>query len=595
MKQVANYPAQSGPLLDQLPEVAGAIQQYQESLFVDLQQRSHEFAELAKNPNTMRSVLPLDSTDDDVYVESKLSFLDGFVQTAISNGAREYDPEIGNEDDATDDGPREVKLQFNAYQRQTASNTSTYTSNTAATTQPTRSESYTSNDNNSGLKLTGVNKAWGMPVEPTSQPEPPPTNTAPSTDMFSQPEPEPAAQPVRMTRPTRAPEVSAKQQAANALFAGLGGVTAPSRPKRGGKKAAAKRQPARQTAPTPAPAPAPAATIDIFAEVASVPTPAPAPAQQPAAAAAVDLMDIFGGTTSPAPAPVSNTAPVDLADLMGGASSSPQGGLDFGFGATSAPEVKCGAAGMNPAISQKLGQMAHSQETELVNNQQIYLSSYSVTAPSSTMMVLFLTNKGASPLSNVQIQIQQHQCYAYAFDGDNAQRGQPTPNGNWVIAIQTLAPGSTSTQLVMLQCKHFSALNSLNFTGAITYQESAPSSFSLSLNPTDLLRPLNIDVKVYGRLWQQMPANCQLQEVRRTSVTNNGDFKSRMDALNIRHITASGAENLCAGTLVSGSQQSALVCLVYGKLGPPQVLLRLRTSNKAFSDLLAPALQQALA
>jgi AP-4 complex subunit epsilon-1 len=57
-------------------EVKDLVGKYQSSLFVDLQQRAHEFVELAKTPRTMSAVMPLDAVNEDIKVDVDLSFLD---------------------------------------------------------------------------------------------------------------------------------------------------------------------------------------------------------------------------------------------------------------------------------------------------------------------------------------------------------------------------------------------------------------------------------------------------------------------------------------------------------------------------------------
>merc|ERR1719273_230315 len=82
------------------PEVGSLITRYQSSLMVDLQQRAHEFVELIKNPDTMRRVLPIGENSIDIEVDEKLSFLDGYVQTALANGAQPF--QEGREIDSRD-------------------------------------------------------------------------------------------------------------------------------------------------------------------------------------------------------------------------------------------------------------------------------------------------------------------------------------------------------------------------------------------------------------------------------------------------------------------------------------------------------------
>ena len=55
-------------------------------------QRCCELVELTQDLNGMQAVLPLDSSCDDLEVDSSLSFLDGFVSQALAKGASAYKP-----------------------------------------------------------------------------------------------------------------------------------------------------------------------------------------------------------------------------------------------------------------------------------------------------------------------------------------------------------------------------------------------------------------------------------------------------------------------------------------------------------------------
>lgn len=171
MKQMAHATSQPG--LGEFPEVAAVVASYQHSAFVSLQQKAHEFAEVAKNPRFMRAVLPLQVFEQDIPVDSSLSFLNSYVQAALSNGARRYfsPSDIAAEDPQTSRGSerkaKEQKLNFEAYAQPQARSTFSAPAPAAKEAAPA---TYTEADNSSGLRLTGVSKAWDMPVEPAPAP-----------------------------------------------------------------------------------------------------------------------------------------------------------------------------------------------------------------------------------------------------------------------------------------------------------------------------------------------------------------------------------------------------------------------------------------
>ena len=73
----------------------------------NLHQRCGEFLELIKHPELMQLVLPVDASCEDIDIDENLSFLDDFVQAALDNGAKPYNPpddlylddSIGNAED----------------------------------------------------------------------------------------------------------------------------------------------------------------------------------------------------------------------------------------------------------------------------------------------------------------------------------------------------------------------------------------------------------------------------------------------------------------------------------------------------------------
>jgi AP-4 complex subunit epsilon-1 len=84
------------------PQAAAVVDEYTRSKDVDLQQRCLEFqALLTTAPQYLGEILPVDASAEDVEVDINLSFLDGFCQEALSNGARAY--EKPDDDDEEED------------------------------------------------------------------------------------------------------------------------------------------------------------------------------------------------------------------------------------------------------------------------------------------------------------------------------------------------------------------------------------------------------------------------------------------------------------------------------------------------------------
>lgn len=83
------------------PEAAALVDEYTRSKDVDLQQRCLEFqAMLTTAPQYLGEILPVDASAEDLDVDINLSFLDGYCQEALSNGARPYSkPEDDDDDD----------------------------------------------------------------------------------------------------------------------------------------------------------------------------------------------------------------------------------------------------------------------------------------------------------------------------------------------------------------------------------------------------------------------------------------------------------------------------------------------------------------
>jgi len=88
------------------PHAAEVIDNYTRARDTDLQQRCLEFQTLLTTaPQLLGEVFPVDASAEDLEFDESLSFLNGFVNQALSNGARPYDkPEDDDDDDDYNDG-----------------------------------------------------------------------------------------------------------------------------------------------------------------------------------------------------------------------------------------------------------------------------------------------------------------------------------------------------------------------------------------------------------------------------------------------------------------------------------------------------------
>lgn len=304
------------------PNTAAVIDAYTRSEDVDLQQRCLEFQHLLTSaPHVLGDVLPVDASCEDLDVDESLSFLNGFVNEALNNGAQAYDkPEDDDDDDEEDAGASGYASAFKMtpYEKpQTPSNMSHMMrgvgSDGAAPSgvalPPGSGYSGAAHGGGGGgtsangeltLNTRNVASVWGKGGLATQQapaPAPPPAApSAPSTaygsssyqpsgfGSSSAPSSNPygggfGQAPAPPEEPPAPREPTEKERMAAALFSGLVPGAVPPAP-----RAPPPKVPSRIPGTTPAPAPA-------------APAPPPAPAPE------IDLLDMsFDAPAAPAPA-----------------------------------------------------------------------------------------------------------------------------------------------------------------------------------------------------------------------------------------------------------------------------------------------------
>jgi len=319
------------------PHAAAVIDDYTKSRDVDLQQRCLEFQNLLTNcPNLLPEILPVDASAEDVQVDVNLSFLDGYVQQSLANGARSYEkPEDDDDDDdnaygiSNGGGPafkmtpyEKPQAPSQAMMAMSGVGSAGRPSSQAGVTLPPGASGTTNLPappqqhgvvQNGGLSLNTRNVAnvWGrkgLNVDSTPPPAPAPdpvsasgaasTNSWGSTPAGVSATSNPygarsygaAAAPEPPREPAKTAEQLARERQAAALFGGI----VPGAP---------------PPPPTQMSAPAVPAPMPPSAVVAAAPISAPSPAQpQPE----VDLLDMGAWTdsaTAPAPAPEATSLP----------------------------------------------------------------------------------------------------------------------------------------------------------------------------------------------------------------------------------------------------------------------------------------------
>ncbi|XP_042036181.1 AP-4 complex subunit epsilon-like [Salvia splendens] len=92
--KIYSFEIASGNPVDLLPECQSLIEEMLASHSTDLQQRAYELQSIfTLDARAVKKIMPMDSTCDDIEIDKNLSFLDGYVQQAIENGAQPYIPE----------------------------------------------------------------------------------------------------------------------------------------------------------------------------------------------------------------------------------------------------------------------------------------------------------------------------------------------------------------------------------------------------------------------------------------------------------------------------------------------------------------------
>jgi len=368
--------AQQYDALSTNPQVKDTMTKFRNARSTDLQQRCYEFGALCQPPGgapLMQEILPYDAFSEEVDTDSSLSFLDGYVQSALAKGAKPYRDELERErTKMSSKSPVKGALKFDAYELPTK-----HTPVAIQEVAPPNPMEPTGGGGSMEAPKPAINagnRKWGPtgyvgpqsmePEKPKAQPPPPPSSGGGGGGAA--PPPPPSSGPWGKAGPPKAEpekpkELTEKERMAAALFGG-GPAVAPKAAK------AAKKASKPKSRVAPKMASRPAAAVDNLLGDGPV---APAAPVAAAPTAAPDLMDdLFGdmgggsspATSAPAGSPAAATPVVDLlgGDLLGfddpapapsppattggyGAMGSPAGASPGGMSGSPSP------AGVSPA------------------------------------------------------------------------------------------------------------------------------------------------------------------------------------------------------------------------------------------------------
>ena len=351
--------------------VLSTITFYSQSKSLDLQQRCLEVLALLKISDIMADVLPVDASCEDIDIDERLSFLNGFVQVALDLGARPYNPPAEFlkmlEDDGSDrktslkitpyempkiPAPTQVgSIATNAAVGMPGGSTSLAVGVGALPNQPIQPLSNAPTQGNQLLNSRGVNQVWGKkpePPPPAPAPAPAPPSPVPGVPaaashdgqssvngspvpgianvpgMWGQHTQQAATQPAAAPAPEVPKVLTEKEKMAAALFGGVGG--------KGAAASSAKR---RVSSTTSAPAaysppgansaapsssqPVAAPAVDIFHEMNAVAPAHPVAPVKSSSSQSNELLDLLSdGPAHPAPvaAPPVQPAAVNVFDNM---------------------------------------------------------------------------------------------------------------------------------------------------------------------------------------------------------------------------------------------------------------------------------------
>ena len=537
-----------------------------------------------------------------IEVDENLSFLDSFTQNALARGSKPYcKPSVSSfSTDSHLDSHRygSEKLHFDAYERPQANQSPIFSAPpaelshhnpyaTAAPSAPVVVEPAALFGSGSTGGKWGP-KGYNDPVQKSSQYE---TAATPATVSASPspyaPTPLPAVSsflgspspsistPAPKKKEFVPKELSEKEKAAMAMFAGIGSVPASGS---SGFTMPVARKPSATTVPSrPAPAapaaaqapskpvvvdilgdafssgPAPVASTSVTSGGSSSPPPAKAPASifdldamfsSPAAPQAVAAPVV---TSQPQPVQVTKPAAADIFDIFSSSPAIPT------VSATPVVSVNIGVANASSAIKQRIAACTSSPEQFLFSGSSLSLSAVKLIESSATTLVLCVSNKANLAIQNVSLSINVPDSSGLSCNTKVEPGAAVSPSSqSFVVSIAQLPAGSTQSIIYELQCKNSAVSDVKSISGTVSCASAGVNSgWQLAISLQDFIRPAALNAQQFGGGWKQYAQEVKFR-IASSSVRASIDFTNALRSqLHFHLVQTIGLENIMAGTLVS--------------------------------------------
>ena len=602
------------------PVVQEAVEKYESSFNVDTQQRSYEFARLVQTPTLMAQVLPRDAFDEDLSVDSRMGFLDGFVMDAVTKGAKRYEPNYMQNLNVPEE--RQRSLNFNEYERQVGPDNggNSYAQDGAMGPAPSLEKiaSHLPTEGAKGLFGASVENKW---TEDGYQPEIRAQQHAATQASVTQSSgvtmntssSDSNASVARKPDPKREKELeelSEKQREAANLFQfdgeDAGASSSSKSSKKSGKKSHKKdkkdKKSHKSKKSTPA-APASTGGMDLLGAMSSDPAPAATPA--PPKSAGGSLLDLdFGGssgggmsapmmTSPPSSAPSGGGGLDSLFDLGGGGSSNFMAPASNGSGMMMPMSNGSNSGGgmgdmlvasrsshfpsyMNVGLDQLRNLPLSFDCLKLVDKQPrshggvvqtvtddaaINVGYIKVFREESTILLVYISNKSDATIDDVKCELKIPDAFVVTYESEPGMEGSSAG-----MKIASLAAKCTAIVTVKLQWKKH-AVN-LATSGSVRYftarKEPRGTSFTLALGIQDVMRPEAVPANDFPMLWQGSAQEKKIQVPQSQLGSDASKLSDALKNLLNMHIIGVAGQEVRAASILAGTDKLVLVSCTAG-------------------------------
>lgn len=593
------------------PLILEHIKKSLSSVDVDLQQRSHEFLELVQDFQTLSAVLPEYQASEDIQIDEELSFLNDYVNVALSNGARPYSPLVNAETskDALADSAEGCHLIFEPYSAPDVPLQAVYSEKDVSTHVPSEATKLRSSEE--ALRIKSITKKkWGPegyyeePTKPSSvdtsminssaahQSYPsiprrsitPPMDSKPSISSIS-------------TLPEN-PVENEKQKLAAALFGGLGAKSASNRAtSRSKHKRVLKKNISNSSQETNVDSVAKSQTLKaspLNVDLLDINFESPAKDKSlHEQSTTIDLLDMSSMNQA---LPIqSSRNPVEnefLFDLNAKPGPSESVAFDLLSICQSNPVENIKAIELvSDSLRAQITAFPRSSESDEVifSDNFIQVSTIKAWAPQETILVILLASLTEKAIESSSFSFDLSSDYRTRFTGEPHVQIQ----GNTVSLAKVTSTTSGAILLSISPQSLSQTVPQSNIHCKAQYRitSSAPPNyvdFPLHLSFDDFIRPLAISTNAFGTKWKQTTSEVKFQIS--TSLLTAVEFSSACSSqLRLHPVQSIGDETILAGYLLPNT---TTIFLLHTRLGPNGLIQgTARAGSKILADNFASAVK----